>query len=147
MTNDFQTFNSQNNDKSIEMAKLLVKAARETHTMLVSADAKSKKAQDGIATQDKATMWSVLQEYISQYAAFIKDTEIFTGIGLYKVDQEFYEQVTVHDIEVQLQMAIGFVYAKEAFESARKEVYKQCLKKLLKKSGLFSETELKRLWI
>ena len=147
MINAFQTFNPQNNDKSIEMAKLLVKAARETRTMLVTADAKSKKARDGIATQDKATMWGVLQEYISQYAAFIKDAEIFTGIGLYKVGQEFYEQVTVHDIEVQLQMAIGFVYAKEAFESARKEVYKQCLKKLIKNSGLLSDAELKQLWI
>ena len=51
------------------------------------------------------------------------------------------------DIKNQLQIVIGFVHAKEAFDSAAKETYKQCVEKLLKKSGMFSDKELKHMFV
>ena len=70
-----------------------------------------------------------------------------TGVGLCKVDRSFYDQFTVIDVENQLQLIIGFVHEKEAIDSVVKETYKQCEKKLLEKSVLFSDNEVKYMFI
>lgn len=145
--NEFQTLNAQNNERALEIAKILVKAAKETHAVITKSEAKSKKARDSIVTHDKDILWRTLQEYIGQYADFISKTSSFTGIVLYKVNRDFYNQITAADIENQFQIIIGFIYAKEAFDSVVKETYKQCVEKHLKKSGLFSKNELKHLFI
>ena len=146
-SNDFQTLNTQNNERTLEIAKILVKAAKETHAVLTKSEVKSKKARDGIATHNKDIMWCILQEYIGQYSDFINHASSFTGVGLGKVDHDFYDRITATDVENQLRIIIGFVYAKEAIDSSSKETYKQCVKKLIKKSKLFSEDELKHLFI
>ena len=92
-------------------------------------------------------MWRTLQEYIGYYAGFINSMTMLTGIGLQRVNREFYDRVTAVDIEHQLQIIIGFVYAKEALDSVCRETYKQCVKKLLRQSKLFDDNELKRLLI
>ena len=145
MVADFNAFVSQSNERAVEIAKLLIKAAHMTHTMLIQSEKKSKRAREAMETQDKEAMWAVLQEYIQEYSSFITGTGIFTGIVIRRVDKAFYERVTVDDIRGQLQMSIGFVYAYEAFSSVGRETYKQCLKKLLKSSGLLSDAELKLL--
>ena len=145
MATDFNAFVSQNNDRAVDIAKILIKAAKETHTMLIQSEKKSKRAREAMEMRDKEAMWAVLQEYIREYSSFITGTGIFTGIVIRRVDRAFYERVTVCDIRGQLQMSIGFVYAYEAFSSVGRETYKQCLKKLLKSSGLLSDAELKLL--
>lgn len=146
-SNEFQTLNAQNNEQALEIAKILIKAAKETHAVLTRSEAKCKKARDAMATHDKDTMWCALQEYIGQYADFIRDTSAFTGVALCKVNRNIYNQLTAVDIEKQLQIVIGFVHAKEAFDSVIEETYKQCVKKLLKKSGFFADNELKDFFI
>ena len=145
MATDFNAFVSQNNDRAVDIAKILIKAAKETHTMLIQSEKKSKRAREAMKKQDKEAMWAVLQEYIREYSSFITGTGIFTGIVIRRVDRAFYERVTVGNIRGQLQMSIGFVYAYEAFSSVGRETYKQCLKKRLKSSGLLSDAELKLL--
>ena len=144
---EFQALNAQNNERAKEIAKILVKAAKETHAVMTRSEGKCKKARESIDTHDKDTMWSTLQEYINQYADFINNMSTLTGVGLYRVNRDFYERITATDVENQIHIIIGFVHAKEAYDSVMKETYKQCVKKLLKRSGLFTDDELKRLFI
>lgn len=128
-------------EKSLKAAEFAKKAAELTHTV-ITADKKSKKALDAIGTHDKATMWNTLQEYLWEYSNFINSTSLITGLCLYKVDHKFYEQVTVEDIEKQLHIITGYIYAREAANSAAKATFKSCLKSLMKKSGKFTYAEL-----
>ena len=87
-------------------------------------------------------MWNTLQEYLREYSNFINNTALITGLCVYSVEREFYDQITVEDIEKQLRIIVGYIYAREAVNSAAKATFKDCLKKLLKKSGLFTDAEL-----
>ena len=147
MIDEFQSLNAQSNERSLEIAKILIKAAKETHAVISRSEARCTAARSSMATHDKETMWRALQEYIGYYAGFINSMTSLTGIGLQQVNREFYNRVTAIDIENQPQIIIGFVYAKEALDSVFKETYKQCVKKLLKQSKLFDDNELKRLLI
>ena len=94
MATDFNAFVSQNNDRAVDIAKILIKAAKETHTMLIQSEKKSKRAREAMKTRDKEAMWVVLQEYIREYSSFITGTGIFTGIGIRHVDRAFYKSRT-----------------------------------------------------
>ena len=147
MMDEFQSLNAQNNKRSLEIAEILIKAAKETHAVIVKSEAQCTVIKSSILTHDKETMWRTLQEYIGHYAGFISNMSTLTGIGIQQVNREFYEHVTVADIENQLQVIIGFIYAKEAVNGVFKETYRQCVKKLLKRSKLFEDNELKRLLV
>ena len=144
---EYQSFNVQNNERALEISKILIKAAKETHSVVSKSEAKCRDAIDSIATHDKETMWKTLQKYIIQYADFINSMLIFTGIGVQRVDSGFYERVSAAEIEKQLRTIIGFIYAKEAMESVSREAFKQCVKKFLKQSKLFDDKELNRLFM
>ena len=139
------SLSAQSNERAQKIAEIIIKAAKETHAVVSRSEALSQQARNSIATHDKAAMWLTLQQYIARYADFIKSISAFTGVVLYRVDRAFYETVTATDIETQLQIMIGFIYAKEACNSAAKEAFRQCLKKLLKRSGLFTDKELRLL--
>ena len=128
-------------EKSLKAAEFAKKAAEMTHTVY-TANQKSQKALDAIKIQDKVIMWNTLQEYLREYSNFINRTSFITGLGLYRVDHKFYEQVTVEDIEKQLRIIIGYIYTREAANSAAKATLKSCLKGLMKKSGKFTDAEL-----
>ena len=144
---EYQSFNSKNNERSLQISKILIKAADETHAVVSKSEAICRTIRESIATHDKQTMWETLQKYIIQYADFINKISILTGIGIQKVDSGFYERVPIIEIEKQLQVIIGFIYAKEAMYSVFNKTYKQCVKKLLKQSNLFDNKELNHLFI
>lgn len=144
---EYQSFNVQNDERALEISKILIKAAKETHAVVSKSEAKCRDAFDSIATHDKETMWKTLQKYIIQYADFINSMSIFTGIVVQRVDSGFYGRVSAAEIEKQLRNIIGFIYAKEAMESVSREAFKQCAKKLLKQSKLFDDKELNRLFM
>lgn len=58
------------------------------------------------------------------------------------VGMEFYNQVTVPEIERQLKIMISIVYDYEAKKCFYNEAIKQCLKKMLKESGRFTDKEI-----
>lgn len=141
MTENLQDLQIRYEEKSLKAAELAKKAADMTHTV-ITAGRKSQKAIDAIDTHDKASMWNTLQEYLREYSNFINNTALITGLCVYSVEREFYDQITVEDIEKQLRIIVGYIYAREAVNSAAKATFKDCLKKLLKKSGLFTDAEL-----
>ena len=144
MIEEFQSLNAQNDERTLEISKILVKAAKETHAVITKSEAKCSAARRSIATRDKDAMWQTLQEYIRDYADFINSMSAWTGIVLHKVDKAMYDQLSPNDVENQLQIMIGFVYAKEAMDSVFQEPFKQCVEKFLKQSKLFDNSELKR---
>ena len=94
---------------------------------------------------DKYAMWKILQEYYAEYRNFINSLSGFTGYTIYDVENNFVEKITDEDIRRQLKLLIGFIYAKEAVNTAAKQTYKECVKKILKKTKMFTDKELDRL--
>ena len=51
-------------------------------------------------------------------------------------------EATLQELDRQLQIIVGIVYLKEAVRVAINKAYEECLKKLLRKSGMFTEAQL-----
>lgn len=141
MAETLQELQIRYEEKSLKAARFAKTAAEMTHTVLTS-NRKSQKAFDAISSGGKTTMWNTLQEYLREYSDFINNTARATGLCVYRVSCGFYDQITVEDIEKQLHIVVGYIYAREAVNSTRKAVFKECLKKLLRKNGVFTEAEL-----
>ena len=136
-----QKINSTDQENAAKLFEYVKKAAEMTHTVIMAAQ-KSQKAVCAIQSGGKNTKWMVLQKYLKEYGAFINKTTFITGIHVYPVDKEFYDTVGSSEINQQLQIIIGIVYLKDAINSVGKESFKECLKKLLKQSGLLTEAQL-----
>lgn len=128
----------ENATKMIEYVK---RAAEMTHTVIM-ADQKASKIISAIQTQDKNRKWTVLQEYLKEYGAFINKTTSLTGVYVYQVNAEFFAEINLQELDRQLQIMVGIVYLKEAVRAAINVTYKECLKKLLRQSGMFTEAQL-----
>jgi len=141
MEETFQNLQIRYEEKSLKAAELAKAAAEMTHTVLTS-NRKSQKALQAIGSHDKVIMWNTLQEYLRKYSDFINNNALITGLCVCRVNREFYDQITAKDIENRLRIVVGYIYAREAANSTATAVFKKCLKKLLKKSGMFTDAEL-----
>ena len=130
-----------NSDKTKILTDALKKSAELVHATFL-AKTKSERATAAIAMTDKYAMWEILQEYYREYKGFINSLAVFTNYTIYDVENDFVEKVTAEDIRNQLNILIGFIYAKEAVNSAIKQNYKDCVKSILKKTKLFTDKEL-----
>ena len=137
-----QTIKLEDQEVSIKIFECVKKAAEATHTVL-QAKQKASKAASAIQATDKETKWTVLQEYLRKYAHFINKTTGFTGLRVYPVNMEFYDNMGLDALDRQLQTVIGIVYLHEALHSVATETFKQCLKKLLKQSNLLTDAQLR----
>lgn len=136
-----QKIDFQAQENATKMIGYVKKAAEMTHTVIM-ADQKASKAVSAIQMQDKSRKWTVLQGYLKEYGAFINKTTLLTGVYVYQVNAEFYAEVSLQELDQQLQIMVGIVYLKEAVRAAVSETYKECLKKLLRNSGIFTEAQL-----
>jgi hypothetical protein len=135
-------FEYTDEEKVLEYCKDIIEAVKKTRYVVTISEQKSKKVKDAISSGDKRIMWEVLQEYLRQFS-----TEFIAVYGIYicQVDADFYNRITEKDIKKQLQIVRGLIYTKEAVDCAAKETIKKCLKKLLKKSGIFTDREIEAL--
>lgn len=142
MENYYHNLQYADDEKVMEYIRTIIKAVEMTHQVSAKSQMKSRKARKAIESNDKEFMWDTLQEYLHQYKDFInaKGTMCICNVGI-----DFYNQVTVLEIEQQLKIIIGVVYDYEAKHCARNEIIKQCMKKLLKVSGVFTDKEIERL--
>ncbi len=90
---------------------------------------KTEKAMNSLKSEDKLLVWNVLQEYLHTYREFINSLSNYTGLIVYKVGSDFFDNCTIFDIKRQMENVITFVYLKETLSSTAKESFKQCLKK------------------
>ncbi|MDE7164342.1 MAG: hypothetical protein K2O04_02835 [Clostridiales bacterium] len=132
----------QSNDKRMEIIIDSIKKAAEAVHIAGAACKKSDTAYKALTLSNKKEMWDILQLYLREYKDFINKMTVFTGYYIYNVDRNFYEQCSIDDIRKQIENVIGFIYAKEALTSVAKENFKQCLKKILKATKLFTDKEL-----
>lgn len=138
-----QSITYTDEEKVLIFCKNIVKAVEKTREVVTKCEWMCHKANEALASKDKLTMWTVLQEYISRYK------NLFTGangVQLIYVDADFYEKLTEDDIAKQLRIVIGVIYLSEAKKCAAHEAIKQCLKKLLKKTEVFSNREIELLF-
>lgn len=142
MENNYQKIQNTDDEKVIAYVKAIIKAVDMTHQVAAKAKMKSRKAREAIKTKDKVYMWNTLQDYLHSYKDFICKTN---KMSLCEVDIEFYNQITLEEIEQQLKMMIGIVYDYEAKHCICSETIKYCLKKLLKASNLFTDKEIEHL--
>ena len=129
---------SENETREIEFFKCVRKAADITHTITL-ARSKSENAVNAINSQDLEMKRRILQMYMSEYSSFINSMTYLTGIAAQQVDIAFYNNLSSHELNHALRITIDFVYFREALKSTAQNNYKDCLKKLLKKTGLFDK--------
>ncbi|MBQ8322379.1 MAG: hypothetical protein IJX91_00250 [Clostridia bacterium] len=132
----------QLNDKKTAKAIECIKKACEAVHVIKVARQKTEKARYALQSNEKLFVWNALQEYLSVYKGFINSVSNYTGFVVYSVCPNFFDNCTIFEIKWQLENVIAFVYLKEAVSSVAKDSFKQCLKKLLKSTGMFTETEL-----
>jgi hypothetical protein len=125
-------------DKFFECVKIAAKAIN----FINDIEMKCNEIENAMASNDKKYMWNVLQENLKKYRAFINSSTIFTNLEVRNVPTEFYNICTVEEIKKQLEQIICFIYDKECLDGAVKETFLSCLKKLLKKTKLFTDKEL-----
>lgn len=142
MENNYQNLQCTDDKKVTEYIKAIIKAVDMTHQVSAKSQMKSKKVREAIESKDKEFMWNTLQEYLHKYKDFInaKGTMCICNVGI-----DFYNQVTVLEIEQQLKIMISVVYDYKTKHCVHNEMIKQCMKKLLKMSGVFTEKEIERL--
>lgn len=142
MENNYQNLQYTDDEKAAAYVKAIIKAVDMTHQVAEKSKIKSRKAREAIETKDKEFMWNTLQKYLHDYKEFINTTNTMRTCS---VGMNFYNQVTVTENERQLKMMIGVTYDYEAKHCLHNETIKQCLKKLLKASGVFTDKEIEML--
>ena len=130
---------SQDNNQVLEYVKLIIKAAKETHSMHSIAMNKSKDLRKAKQSSDQAEKIQVLQRFIIQYTKFIESTTEITGLSVYYISIDDISKIKIDD---QLSIMEGIVFLYEALHSATNFTFKMCLKKLMKQSGIFTEAQL-----
>ena len=136
-----QYVNTNSEEKFNVVAKAIKTAAEMTHCYNIF-KAKTKKIDDILCLEDKEILWQTLQEYLKEYGSFINNTTVITGIYTYQVSIEQYNAMTVADIKLQLEQLKRIVIAKEILHSVYQKSFKECLKKILQGTGLFSKEKL-----
>lgn len=142
MENNYHNLQYTEDEKAAAYVKAIIKAVDMTHQVAEKSKIKSGKAREAIKTKDKEFMWNTLQEYLHDYKEFINTTNT---MRICSVGMDFYNQVSVTEIERQLKMIIGVIYDYEAKHCLYNETIKQCLKKLLKASRVFTDKEIELL--
>ena len=133
------TIQSQDNNQTLEYVKLIIKAAKETHSAYTTAMRKIQHLKDAKQSDDKTEKIHVLQSYIKEYMQFIESTSYITGLSICHIN---FDQKTKNDIDEQLTIMEGIVFLHEALHSTTNFTFKMCLKKLMKQSGIFTEAQL-----
>ena len=138
---DQQYVNSNNEEKFNTVTKAIKTAAEMAHCYNIF-QAKIKRIDNILCLEDKEILWQTLQEHLKEYGAFINNTTAITGFYIYQVSIEQYNAMTVADIKLQLEQLKNIVIAKEILHSVYQKSFKECLKKILQGTGLFSKKEL-----
>ena len=133
--------NSNNEEKFNTVTKAIKTAAEVVHCYNIF-QAKIKKIDNILCLEDKEILWQTLQEYLKEYGTFINNTTAITGFYIYQVSVEQYNAMTIADIKLQLEQLKNIVIAKEILHSVYQKSFKECLKKILQGTGLFSKKEL-----
>lgn len=140
-------YNSSEQDQAIsEKSEAFICCAQEAARRIrfvQHADQKCKEIRNVLQCDNKEQLWVVLQNALARYIVFVNSISGLTGIYIRHVDAEYYNRVSIEDIKHQLRLMIGFIYVHEAIQSKMKAMFKDCLKKCLKESGLYSKDELR----
>ena len=130
---------SQYADKVEQFEKCVVKAAKLTHAIADTAEKKCKQARMAMESGNIDVMRNTIQQYICQYG---RDWSRFRDVRIQLVDGNTYAQLSAVDLIQQLHCVITLVYKDTVLKTVNKEVFRECVKSLLKQSKMFTDKEL-----
>lgn len=130
---------SQYADKVEQFEKCVVKAAKLTHAIADTAEKKCKQARMAMESGNIDVMRNTIQQYICQYG---RDWSRFRDVRIQLVDGNTYAQLSAVDLIQQLHCVITLVYKDTTLKTVNKEVFRECVKSLLKQSKMFTDKEL-----
>ena len=136
---DYNQLQINNQEKTFAFFDCLIRAVKETRTIVIKCENETAKAREAMLSNDRDKMLRVLQEYMRKYYDKIIKSNF---AKIVPVDKKTYEQLAIQQLQLQLQIIIGFIYRYEATHSAAKETIKKCLKKILENSGKFTKKEI-----
>ena len=84
-------------------------------------------------------MRNTIQQYISRYG---QDWARFRGVQIQRIDGYAYARLSAADLVQQLHCIIALVYEDTGLKSVSKEAFRECAKRLLKQSKIFTDKEL-----
>lgn len=137
---EYSKFDKADEEKVNAYVEAIIEAVRVTRQIASQCRLKASKAFKAIETHEKDTMWIVLQDYMKKYRKWI----LATGwLQIVQIDYRTYEKMTSKDVELQLRMMIGVIYTYETISCMAREAIKAKLKQILKRSGVFTEQEMR----
>lgn len=129
---------SQYIDKLEQFEKCIIKAAKAGALHLLTRQRKSGQAGQRWNRQPDV-MRNTIQQYISRYG---QDWARFRGVQIQRIDGYTYAQLSAADLVQQLHCIIALVYEDTGLKSVSKEAFRECAKRLLKQSKIFTDKEL-----
>lgn len=130
----------ENKEKMLELARLFQIAAKEVHAY-VAAQAECRELRETQRLYSKEEMWRVFQNHLNKHRQQIQTCRPLLGITVIPVDQVFYEKLTIQDLQNQIELLIGAIYAIRAIKTSW-VAFKECLKKMLRHNDLFSKKDI-----
>ena len=130
---------SQYIDKLEQFEKCIIKAAKAAHSLADTAEKKCGQAWAALESGNIDVMRNTIQQYISRYG---QNWARFRGVQIQRIDGYTYAQLSAADLVQQLHCIIALVYEDTGLKSVSKEAFRECAKRLLKQSKIFTDKEL-----
>lgn len=130
---------TQDADKIEEFESCIINAAKQAHTIADTAKKKCERARSAMESGNVDYMGDTIQWYICQYG---RGWTRFRDVKLQFIDAQTYAQLSGADLIQQLHCIIILVYRDTSLNTANQAGFRECVKKLLKKSKVFTDKEL-----
>lgn len=124
-------FNNQITPQN-NLAKFIefMQKATEIADIIPKVKAKTERAYKAIHSLDKSVKYSTLQAYLKEYGSFINQTTWLTGLCVCPRSADYYDNVPVENLNLQLNTIINFVYLHELAQKITSSAFEKLLKKL-----------------
>ena len=128
---------SQYIDKLEQFEKCIIKA-KAAHSLADTAEKKCGQAWAALESGNMDVMRNTIQQYISRYG---QDWARFRGVQIQRIDGYAYARLSAADLVQQLHCIIALVYEDTGLKSVSKEAFRECAKRLLKQSKIFTDKD------
>lgn len=130
----------QPEEKAIELARLFQKTAIEVNTF-IAARKDCQELWEAQKLNNKDEMWRIFQKHMREMQQQIYEYQFVIRVTVIPIDQATYDRMTVQDVRNQIDLLVGAICAIRGIKIGL-EVFKECLRKVLKQTGKYSNQEI-----
>lgn len=135
----FQQYKQQE-EKSLELARMIQKAAIEVNAF-IAARKDCQELWEAQKLNNKDEMWRIFQKHMREMQQQIYEYQFVFRVTVIPIDQATYDRMTVQDVRNQIDLLVGAICAIRGIKIGL-EVFKECLRKVLKQTGKYSNQEI-----